>query len=62
MLSKPEPNIFKDKFPEKWTCLMCDPVIELEKHEILSHCSTVHDMDGVTWEELYNRLVNIGGI
>ena len=60
--NKPEHNAFKDKFPEKWTCLMCDPIQEFDKEEILSHCSLVHDMDDVTWEKLYNRLASIGGV
>jgi len=56
------PNEHELKFPENWTCLMCNPIQEFKRAEILGHCRLVHDMEDLTWKKLYERLAPIGGV
>ena len=57
-----KPTEFELKFPEHWTCLLCSPIAEFPRKEILTHCRLAHDMDDLTWQKLYERLAPIGGV
>lgn len=53
---------FKQKFPEKFLCLMCDDHTELDRDKIPEHLQWTHDWNDVTWESIYKRLSAVGVI
>lgn len=53
---------FKNKFPEQWICLICDPPETIERDNILNHLMWNHDYDNLTWEAAYNRLSAVGAV
>lgn len=64
-------NEFEEKFPETgWICPYCMGECEdsetatVDRKDIPSHLVFQHgwDVDGLTWENIYSRLVQIGGV
>ncbi len=65
-----EDETFKDKFPDKWQCPYC--AYEkmhselIERDDILNHVISQHGddvpVDGLSWEILYLRMTQVGGV
>lgn len=60
---------YRSKFPEEWICPYCIAqemkTVRIPRDEILAHVTGEHGDDvkpGTTWEQFYNRMVQVGGL